>query len=185
MLAMRQRYRNSPPSVGVPSAVPCMAPGLTAPAYMAHHLRSATGFAGAGPTVGPHRPGTMVGGDRHTIPADGPYGTGGATRHRDGVHPAGIVRVADSLTRPCQGPGRPQKGPCGAWRDHGVGPVGAAAAPTGGAARSSQDGHELTPPDVGTAPAAAQHTTHSARLHTQPSRLALPVCKTIGAVTFW
>ena len=30
----------------------------------------------------------------------------------------------------------------------------------------------------------AQHTPHNAHLHTQPSRLALPVCKTIPAIAF-
>ena len=59
-----------------------------------------------------------------------------------------------------------------------MGPTGAAAAPTGGAAGGPQDGLELGPPDAGAHPAAAQVRT-KARAHAHaPARLAMPVRKT-------
>ena len=50
------------------------------PPTLGHGLRN------AGPNVGLRRPGTTVSGHHHAVRASGPHGTGGATRHWDGVH---------------------------------------------------------------------------------------------------
>ena len=91
------------------------------------------------------------------------------------------VAITEGLAGPCQSTRRPLPGVFGGRRNDGVGVAGALGAPAGGAAGRLHGGPEIRPPFAGRLrpPASdAQHTTHSTRSHTQPSRFAFPMCRT-------
>ena len=111
----------------------------------------------------------MVGGDCHAVPVSGQSATGGATFHRDGVHPANTVGVTEGPARPRQGPGRPHKGPCRALRELQLHQQAEwQEVPRAAMNRTHQTWGRLRPPDR-----CATHNTRRTSTHT-----ALPACIT-------